>query len=312
MQRTHVINLCIFHVSIQDGHLDALDYRIETLLRDWHQSVDMLFSIHPVDGSFLVWQVKLINNGLSHMFINTYNWHIFHVFFRLVDWLDEYTPGAFRQAQVSFSSRIPHAIPVFDAMTMSTHLQLYCNHSKLDIKATLKESASKTQDGDKPMAPGYQSYATGRNSPGQSDNTLTPNVLMLSKHSNGSLNLWQITFAETSRFSTILSVAHASRASGHRFRANSAACHPVLPLLLTTSRHNKPVDDLLENQLDSCKSMDSCKDSIEGYCSELILWRVDPVGPLSVSGGITELARINSPEISAFSDVAWLPTLLPR
>ena len=35
------------------------------------------------------------------------------------------------------------------------------------------------------------------------------------------------------------------------------------------------------------------------------------MGPLSKSGGITELARINSQEISAFSDVAWIPTLLP-
>ncbi len=50
---------------------------------------------------------------------------------------------------------------------------------------------------------------------------------------------------------------------------------------------------------------------LDAFCSELILWRVDPVGPLSKSGGITELARINSQEISAFSDVAWIPTLLP-
>ena len=49
----------------------------------------------------------------------------------------------------------------------------------------------------------------------------------------------------------------------------------------------------------------------QAFCSELILWRVDPVGPLFKSGGITELARINSQEISAFSDVAWIPTLLP-
>lgn len=51
--------------------------------------------------------------------------------------------------------------------------------------------------------------------------------------------------------------------------------------------------------------------AFQTFCSELILWRVDPVGPLSKSGGITELARINSQEISAFSDVAWIPTLLP-
>jgi len=48
------------------------------------------------------------------------------------------------------------------------------------------------------------------------------------------------------------------------------------------------------------------------FCSELILWRVSPVGPLSKSGGLTELARINSPAVSAFTNVAWLPTLLPR
>ncbi|KAG5841430.1 hypothetical protein ANANG_G00199430 [Anguilla anguilla] len=45
--------------------------------------------------------------------------------------------------------------------------------------------------------------------------------------------------------------------------------------------------------------------------SELILWRVDPVGPLSFSGGVSELARINSLHASAFSNVAWLPTLIP-
>lgn len=49
----------------------------------------------------------------------------------------------------------------------------------------------------------------------------------------------------------------------------------------------------------------------QGFCSELILWKVDAVGPLSKSGGICELARISSPEPSAFSNVAWIPTLLP-
>lgn len=51
---------------------------------------------------------------------------------------------------------------------------------------------------------------------------------------------------------------------------------------------------------------------LQGFCSELILWRVDAVGPLSKSGGVSELARINSLHISAFSNVAWIPTLLPR
>ncbi len=254
-------------------------------------------------------------------------WH-----FRLVDWLDEAQPGTFRQAQISFSSRIPGALPIGDAMTMSTNLLLYCNHGYLDIKSALRESESKIFDSSSDKTnPTSTANATGKNSPGQCDNQLTPNALMLSKHSNGSLNLWQISFAEASQFSTILSVAHVSRVSGHRFRTNNAACHPVLPLLLTTSHHNVPElnnNANQQNHVDSHLMQDNNRQgpccvrrpldnkSIDpgpgGFCSELILWKVDPIGPLSKSGGISELARINSPEVSAFSNVAWLPTLLPR
>ncbi|XP_063036223.1 dmX-like protein 1 isoform X9 [Melospiza melodia melodia] len=60
------------------------DHEIEVLLSEWSKNADMLFSIHPMDGSLLVWHV---------------------------DWLDEYQPGMFRQVQVSFVSRIPVAFP---------------------------------------------------------------------------------------------------------------------------------------------------------------------------------------------------------
>ncbi len=39
---------------------DALDHRIETLLKDWHHSPDLLYAVHPLDGSFLVWYVRKI------------------------------------------------------------------------------------------------------------------------------------------------------------------------------------------------------------------------------------------------------------
>lgn len=272
---------------------DIVDRKIENLLRDWHQSPDMLFSIHPQDGSFLVW---------------------------LVDWLDEYTAFCFRQAQVSFSCRIPHAVPILDARTMSSNLLLYCKYSKMDIKSAMKlsESDHNLENGQRSTL--LESAAPmGKSSPGQSDNMLIPNVLMISKHLNGSLNLWQISFAETSKFSTVMSVAHISRACGHRFRTNSASCHPVLPLLLTTSHHNIPEADSPDgtDTNDKTKNCDEENATNKGnpggfeFCSELILWKVDPVGPLSKSGGIVELARINSPEISAFSNVSWIPTLLP-
>lgn len=53
----------------------AVNHQLEVLLSDWNRAADMLFSIHPIDGSLLVWHI---------------------------DWLDEYQPGMFRQAQVGF------------------------------------------------------------------------------------------------------------------------------------------------------------------------------------------------------------------
>lgn len=46
---------------------------------------------------------------------------------RVVEWLDEFHPGSFRQAQVSFSTRIPSAFPIGDSMSMSTTVSLYNN-----------------------------------------------------------------------------------------------------------------------------------------------------------------------------------------
>lgn len=51
-----------------------LERKMETLITEWNKSPDMLFTIHPSDGSFLVWHVK---------------------------YLDEFNQGIFRQVQVS-------------------------------------------------------------------------------------------------------------------------------------------------------------------------------------------------------------------
>lgn len=50
-----------------------LDRKIESLISEWNKNADMLFTIHPVDGTFLLWHVN---------------------------YLDEYNPGIFRQVQV--------------------------------------------------------------------------------------------------------------------------------------------------------------------------------------------------------------------
>lgn len=51
----------------------AVEHQVDVLIEEWNKAADMLFSIHPIDGSLLVWHV---------------------------DWLDEFQPGMFRQPQV--------------------------------------------------------------------------------------------------------------------------------------------------------------------------------------------------------------------
>lgn len=130
--------------SLMDGNFtpsfDILDRKLEQLLRDWHKTPDILVSLHPIDGSFLVWSVE---------------------------WLDEHTPGAFRQSQVSFSSCIPGAIPLADATSMSSpNLYLFPLEKLTSNRAG-----------------------------------------MMTKHHNGSLNLWTLSFGDDSKFCQVLSVA---------------------------------------------------------------------------------------------------------
>ncbi|NWH77570.1 DMXL1 protein, partial [Piaya cayana] len=273
-----------------------IDHEIELLLSEWSKNADMLFSIHPVDGSLLVWHV---------------------------DWLDEYQPGMFRQVQVSFVSRIPVAFPTGDANSLCRSIVMYACTKNVDLAI---------QQG-KQKPPGLTRSSSMLISSGHSKSTnslklsiFTPNVMMISKHADGSLNQWLVSFAEESAFSTVLSISHKSRYCGHRFHLNDLACHSVLPLLLTTSHHNALISPDVESAKqtnDSSKSQESpvrlqtrgsanvTSQDPNAVYSELILWRVDPVGPLSFSGGVSELARINSLHVSAFSNVAWLPTLIP-
>ncbi|XP_053611658.1 dmX-like protein 2 isoform X3 [Plodia interpunctella] len=295
---------------------DSLDAKIDSLLRDWYQSPDLLFSIHPVDGSFLIW---------------------------VCEWLDELQAGALRQAQVSFSARIPAAFPLGDATTMCTPAALYhaaaqplyVRHRTKPVVpagqqppsevvttplASVQEEKEETEwpqneEQKEPQQNGREennnetqrkmSVAAEELGENQEGDVLdsAPVISMVTNHTNGTLNLWQLTFDDKSKFSQVLSIGHASRASGHRFRVNDITCHPVLPLLLTTSHHN-----ISDSSRDATKEADT---AAGGLCSELIMWRVECVGPLGKSGGVSELARVNSPHLSAFSNVAWLPTLLP-
>ncbi|XP_038556761.1 dmX-like protein 2 isoform X7 [Micropterus salmoides] len=263
-----------------------LERKMETLTTEWNKSPDMLFTIHPADGSFLVWHVK---------------------------YLDEFNQGIFRQVQVSFSSRIPVAFPTGDANSLSKNILMYA--------CTLTEGESAGVG----AGLGSTALATSPSShPG-----ISPAVMMVSKHVDGSLNQWSVTFAERSAFSNVLTVSHKFRYCGHRFHLNDQSCHTVLPLLLTSSHHNalltppsapsslegeQPPTFALPKGLPRKQIRNAATRTFHdpnAIYSELILWRVDHIGPLSCTGGVSELARINSLHTSAFSNVAWLPTLVP-
>jgi DmX-like protein len=47
-------------VQPQNGS-ESLDIKIESLLRDWLHNPDLLFSIHPIDGSFLIWVIEWLD-----------------------------------------------------------------------------------------------------------------------------------------------------------------------------------------------------------------------------------------------------------
>lgn len=69
--------------------------------------------------------------------------------YRIVEWLDEYHPGSFRQAQVSFSTRIPSAFPLGDSLSMSTTVSLYNTAMCIKhlVKEVIKEKEFVSKDG---------------------------------------------------------------------------------------------------------------------------------------------------------------------
>lgn len=41
---------------------DVLDVKLEALLRQWHSSSDVLYAVHPFDGSLLVWTLESLDD----------------------------------------------------------------------------------------------------------------------------------------------------------------------------------------------------------------------------------------------------------
>lgn len=145
---------------------DFIDSKIEGLLRDWHQAPDLLFAIHPIDGSFLIW---------------------------VVNWLDDYPVESFRQAQISFSARIPNAFPVSDAISVIPNISLHNGNI-----SRYSRDFHHFNYGKSTSCSSHNCYPKE-----EQDVYAIPTVYMVTNHINGTLNLWQLIFADESKFSKL-------------------------------------------------------------------------------------------------------------
>ena len=109
-------------------------------VKSFYEFMIQLSMIHFKASSrskFLTTDFDLMNSQEHIIYIWLCQSKTTNLFYRVVEWLDEYHPGSFRQAQVSFSTRIPNAFPLGDAMTMSTNICLYnaygCHHNYRDV-----------------------------------------------------------------------------------------------------------------------------------------------------------------------------------
>ncbi|MFH4976062.1 hypothetical protein AB6A40_002771 [Gnathostoma spinigerum] len=227
---------------------DRLDANFDMLLKQWNKSSDVLFAIHPVDGSLLSWSVECLDD--PH-----------------------------RQPTVSFTSRFPGAFPVTDAASLNPYLSILNPHDPV-YNDIIRHQLPRNE-----FTSSYAELALEKHQ--------TSLLYLLTSHENGSLNLWHLSMEEGSNFSTILNVSHAYRMCGHRFEISQVIAHPVLPLMLTTSQFNTK----------------SKEEAIGG--AEMILWRINPIGPLCKSGGVRELARVTHTTSGSFKSIAWIPAILP-
>lgn len=87
--------------------VEEFDRTLESLLKKWQMSADLLFSINKTDGTLTIWQVK---------------------------YLDGEDTGIFRQVQIDKLSPLKSALPNYDATTMSLNVTAYSPSAYLDAK----------------------------------------------------------------------------------------------------------------------------------------------------------------------------------
>lgn len=157
-------------------------------------------------------------------------------------------PNSYRQAQVSFHAKLPNTIPIGDAVSLTNSIFLYTDTEAIkntSSNATFSNNINR-QKSRKSLTPATinieEEESMLQNSP-QQPLFAAGVVYMVSKHSNGTLNLWKLQFQENSKYQSLVNISHMYRVCGHRFRVGHITSHPILPFLLTNSAKWNTSDD---------------------------------------------------------------------
>lgn len=179
--------------------VEEFDKALESLLKRWQTSADLLFSINKSDGTLTLWQVK---------------------------YLDGEDAGVFRQVQIDRLSCLKAALSHYDATTMSLNIIAYSPSAYLDVKRAylaVTNSSLLANDGSNIFSgeqftpadvPDILSINTSPTNAGRSveggsalelKDSLSassvseaePSIFIVTQHLSGILGLWKLNFDST-------------------------------------------------------------------------------------------------------------------
>ena len=250
------------------------------LLDEWCYTPDLLLCIHPTVGSLMVWTVE----GLDA------------------------PPNLERLVHVSFSSCLPHIFPPYLSQSLQQDLLQFLIKEP-DILHTREANAEGGGGGGAAdvSLPVPQIHLSGRNMSNMSNLEISEDVhkikadttlILISSHSNGSLNTWSVELTMQSNYCTsIAGLIHCAGTGGHRSKVKKIQRHPWLPILMSISSESALGKD--EKDISG----------IEVAMSELIIWNADLPGPLQHKSKLNELSRISVPNMQSFNLVTWVPPI---
>ena len=262
------------------------------LLDEWCSTPDLLLCIHPTVGSLMVWTVE----GLDA------------------------PPNLERLVHISFSSCLPHVFPPHLSQSLQQDLlqflikepdALHTREANAEGGGGKSVPTRTTADINIPvpqirLSVGASMLAMSMSHLETAEDVVKvkadSTLILVSSHTNGSLNTWSVELTVQSNFCTsIAGLIHCAGTGGHRSRVMAIHRHPWLPILMTVSSKCRPLP--LTGSLGEEEDKDGVK------VSELIIWNADLPGPLQHKSKLNELSRIVAPDTESFNHVTWMPPI---